>query len=441
MDENENLTAQDDADDDFPTPRRRVSPMAIAGVIVLIALVISGGIFAALRPGSSQGGTTVAVVPTLVPGSNLFYVQTTPTWGSIAIDGHTIAHLPDPAVNAPIELPAGPHQVVWHADPFQPQECTIIVPPIVSETPCLTNDLIPVTIGKNKGLSAYVITFSLSLANLPDAQRSALINTAQAMLDKLSSLETVLPGERFVNLQSSNFIEIATSMLHARPRYQIDANPHSNVGCYQAGDNFVLSNCVVSVENCHLFCNTVFERSPVPARFWDIYAPVQVTWTYTTLSGQIVAQNQPDVPSVTQPEYLEELFITWDGTHWQVTDNAQGNAAGFLAGDANCTAGVSNVDQSNSFSETSLPENPNLAVNWSGNAGSDGGAGCLLVGMPQASNLTPVPHPEVMALCLYRFGVLLAVNNVARSTWPQLPVADANEQSIAQQIASQTHSS
>lgn len=437
MDNRDNPSSQYDEDDEFPPPRRGVSPATIAGIIALIVLVI-GGIFAVTRLTSGQGSTNALPTPTLIPGTDLFYAQTTPVWGNIVIDGHVLARLPDPAFNPPIQLSAGAHQVVWHVDPFQLQQCTIVVPPIVSETKCLSSDLVPITVGKHKGLSAYLITFSLSLGYLPDAQRSALLSTAQALLDRLSSIETVQPGEHFVNLQANNYVETATSTLHARQGFLLDTDPSSNASCYMAGDNFQLSNCEVNGENCHLFCNNMGQGLSAPARFWAIFAPIQLTWSYTALSGQVVAQNQPDVASATQPDYLVELFITWDGMHWQVAENTQGKATGFLDGDPNCIAALSYVDQSINFSEASLPENPDLSVSWNGNAGSDPGTGCLLVVVPQALNGTPAPHPEIMALCLYRFGVLLAVNKVAHTTWPQLPVADANEQAIAQQIARQT---
>src|SRR5579864_3656747 len=114
--------------DDFPPPRR-VNPLAILGIIALIVIVIGGGIFAVTRIAASQGNTGIIPTPTLIPGSNLFYVQTTPGWGMILIDGQPIAHPPTSSDQAPLVLSAGVHQVVWRGDPFAPQQCALIVPP------------------------------------------------------------------------------------------------------------------------------------------------------------------------------------------------------------------------------------------------------------------------------------------------------------------------
>ncbi len=41
------------------------------------------------------------------------------------------------------------------------------------------------------------------------------------------------------------------------------------------------------------------------------------------------------------------------------------------------------------------------------------------------------------AACLHRFGVLLAVNNLAHRLWPFLPVANAYEKRLAEQLAAE----
>jgi hypothetical protein len=73
-------------------------------------------------------------------------------------------------------------------------------------------------------------------------------------------------------------------------------------------------------------------------------------------------------------------------------------------------------------------------------ARADLGAGCLVTITQQpasSSSLTPPPSSQV-AYCLHRFGVLLAVNNLAHRLWPFLPVANAYEKRLAQQLAAVT---
>ena len=55
--------------------------------------------------------------------------------------------------------------------------------------------------------------------------------------------------------------------------------------------------------------------------------------------------------------------------------------------------------------------------------------------MDGGSVKSTINTPPGLAYCLLRFGVLLAVNDAAHHFWPNLPVADAYEQSLAQQLA------
>src|SRR5690242_9797104 len=76
-------------------PRRRATPLTIAASVVVIALVILGG-FVAVRgiTGLAIFNPAPAPTATLYPGDNLFYIERSPAWGSISIDGHTYARLP-----------------------------------------------------------------------------------------------------------------------------------------------------------------------------------------------------------------------------------------------------------------------------------------------------------------------------------------------------------
>src|SRR5579863_6833768 len=126
MDDKERAQPTQDAGDPFPPRRRPLRPAVLIGSIVLVALLIAA-IFTANR---FLGANSNAIpTPTLTPGTNLFYVQITPSWGTILIDGQQLAHLPDPSSDPPLQLSAGIHEVVWQASPFASQRCTIVVPP------------------------------------------------------------------------------------------------------------------------------------------------------------------------------------------------------------------------------------------------------------------------------------------------------------------------
>lgn len=57
--------------------------------------------------------------------------------------------------------------------------------------------------------------------------------------------------------------------------------------------------------------------------------------------------------------------------------------------------------------------------------------GCLAAAHVQEAPASALPQD---ALLLHRFGVLLAANDVAHRLWPTLPVADSNEQQLAQNL-------
>jgi hypothetical protein len=444
VDDPERTSIDEDADNEFPPPRRPVRPAVIVGIIVLVVLVVAGGIFATTR--FVGGSANTLPTPTLVPGSNLFYVQTSPAWGNFFVDGQQLAHMPtNPAVDLPLQLSAGIHQVTWQADPFI-QHCVIIVPPAVSQTKCLANDPVPIQKGPNKGLNAYLITFAVSFNDLTPAQQQPLFQATQKALDALQSSDTVQPGEKYVDMNAPGFISTATTTLRATLRYQLDTNTGAQGAC--AGLFFGPGpNCSINGQDCHLLCDADQTQAPpgegpkvTPGR-WNVFAVVRSNWTYTMLNGQIVAQNQPDEADNLGTEYLFNLYVSYTNGQWQVSTKSPENPTNFIVSSPSCEAADYLVMQTgyNTYSGINLPGNPDYSINWNTGDGSNAAAGCLLVALaipPQNNNPTPTPivNPKPFAHCLYRFGVLLALDSAAHTLWPNLPVADAYEQGVAQHI-------
>jgi len=441
MNDRERASIDEDADNEFPPPRPPVRPAVIIGIIALVVLIVAGGIFATAK---FVGGNTNAVpTPTLVPGSNLFYVQTSPAWGNFFVDGQPLAHMPtNPVVDVPLQLSAGVHQVTWQAEPFT-QHCVIVVPPVVSQTRCLANDPVPITKGPNKGLSAYLITFTTSFSDLTPAQQQPLFQAAQKALDALQASDTVQPGEQYADLNAPQFIATATTPLRATLRYQLD----TGLAAPCAGQFFLNfgTTCSINGQDCHLFCDADQTQPGQPGQLvkatpglWDVSGIVRSTWTYTTLNGQIVAQNQPDEADNLGTEYLVNLYITYANGQWQVSTKTPVNSTN-LTISPSCEAANYLVIQVgfSTFSNINLPGNPNASISWNTSYGSNLAAGCLLTATalpPQNNSATPVPTPPPFAHCLYRFGVLLALDHAAHALWPNLPLADAYEQGIARNI-------
>ena len=431
MNDPEHASTNEDADNEFLPPRPRVRPSLIIAIIVLVVLVVAGGIFATTRfVGRSANATPT---PTLVPGSNLFYIQTSPGWGNIFVDGQKLAHIPDPSANdLPLQLSAGVHEVTWQADPFA-QKCTIIVPPVLSETKCLANDPVTVPKGPNKGLPAFLINFTASFSDLTPAQQQPLFQAAQKTLDALQSSDTVQPGEQYADLNAPQFTATASSPLRATLRYQLITDINLPVPCAGPFLGFG-SVCRYNGQDCHLLC-TVQEEPPTlaPPDRWDVFGIVRASWTYTTLNGEEVAQNQPDETDNTGTVYQVSLYITHTDNQWHVTTSVPGNTTSTFLYRPSCAAAYNAVTQVSfqTYNTINLPDDPNQSINWSATSRANLAAGCLLTAYPQENGVVTNTNPKPVAHCLYRFGVLLALDNATHSYWPNLPLADAYEKGIA----------
>lgn len=402
-------------------PRRHIPKLAVIGIVVLIVLIVFGS-FTSIH---LLGEPSQLPTPTLEPGSNLFYIETSPDWGSISIDGQVFSHLSARGIDQPLELSTGAHVVQWNAAPFPPQECTFLVPPNISTTQCLNGDTAPVP--KHPGLTAYLLTFTASTMMLTDDHRMSLFQAAQTTLSTFQSTETVQSGELYVDLQAPHFIATATQPLRARLYIQLDTTANSNASC-QSEYSTSLNTCNIQGQNCHLFCG-IGEGSPSAHSTkqqiaWIVFAALRATWKYSTLSGQVVTRDQPDGPDNAGTEVRISLSITWVGSKWHVT------VTPFSAVPA-CATAIANIPLNMNFQTTE--SNPNLAVSWKFVAGSNLAAGCLAEAF-RTTDIQSMPSPKPIAFCLYRFGIFTAVDSAAHRYWPNLPRADIYEQSIARRL-------
>jgi hypothetical protein len=419
-----------------PSLHRSVLPLTIIASVVVIALIILGS-FAAIRgiTGLAIFGPAPAPTATLYPGDDLFYIQRSPAWGSIFIDGHTYARLPIIGVDQPIQLARGRHLIRWRADPFLTQHCIISVPPDITDT-CLYNSSARV----NANLSAWVIRLSLNLNMLPDEQRTALAQAAQAALDTLQSTETVRPGEQYADMSASHFMNVAAQPLRATLHFQLDTNPAAQASCVAQGTG---QACEFQGVDCRLFCPTPDQAATVSSaqNAWIVLAVMRPFWDYATLDGKVVATNQPDSTDTnnTLNEYLVELHIMWNGTAWNVsvpggyTSHATlpgNNTTTLSTGDPACATALDDIVSMGGYYSPAGGFDPADLRFDSGPKRADG---CLVVETPQQNTQFSPSFPAIFLL--HRFGIILAANDVAHRYLPFLPLADAYEQKLAQQLA------
>ena len=422
--------------------QRRFQLAVTASMLAIVIIVILS---------SSLPVRTLAVrlfsAPTPVPtapialGSDLFYIDGAPAWGRAYLDGHLIAHLPRVAIDAPLRIARGQHVMQWRADPFQEQRCLVSVPPDYSNDTCHYNDSVSLPAGG----TAWLLSFPASLLILTDQSRQVLLQAVQTALDTQSSTEIVRTGELY-NAPSQQggptqagpplngtFIP-AQQPLRATLHFQLDTSPISptSAPCIIDGQNNGLG-CTVWGEDCYSFCADPTAMSS-SVKGWDVLGVVLPVWDYTTLGGKSVAQNQPDAFAGAEGyESLLPLHIVWNGNGWQVTIPLE-HANTLPFGNPFCTAAETEVQIDSTLNGAQLK---NFLVSWKYISGATPAAGCVAVATPNLSGLliTPPPSYHVAALCLQRFGVLLAANDVAHRLWPTMPVADAYEQQLAQRMA------
>jgi hypothetical protein len=218
-----------------------------------------------------------------------------------------------------------------------------------------------------------------------------------------------------------------TVPLKATLHFALDTSTGSPNPC--AGSFYgPIENCYDNGQNCHAFCTVQEQPGTTPSNRWDVSAVVKVSWDYTGPGGQIVAQDQPDENDNTGTEYMIALYLTWRNGQWHVSTE-EANIPTILPG---CLAAYFVASQAHSF--FAAPANSTPTVLWDAQVGANPASGCLLLGYLPANSPTPVTNPQPVARVLYRFGVPLALDTATHNGWPAMPVANAYEQGIAQQI-------
>jgi hypothetical protein len=431
------------------SPRRpRLQLIMTAGIVVLAIILILGST-APVRELISKTlvGPTPTPLPTLGPGADLFYVEANPQWGQLSIDGHVLSHLPDIGLEPPLRLSRGKHTLVWRAEPFPVQRCTLTVPANYNTDTCRFSRTIVV----DAAPLASIVMFSVSLNMLANTERVSLLEVIQAALDSKQYYETVLPGEHYalseaaagsgqspcrLTPQGVACYAIATQPLKATLRFELDTDTSPNAPCS------ISQPCNFNGQDCRLLC-----ESPVASDSsgWNVIAMVRFLWQYATLDGQIIAHDQADT-FLTDTflkgmanDHFVSVTITWNNSIWHASALFPDPQVFF--GDPICDSAMQDAQI---LGNTFVINNVEIQTQSQGVSGENLAAGCLVVITPtQVQNLKPTPStaPPLAAYCLHRFGVLLAANDLAHRLWPYLPLADVYEQHLAQQLATRVMAS
>jgi hypothetical protein len=416
--------------------RRRGIIVTCVLVVTLVALTLTIAPTREALLGVVLGPTPTATMPVPAGEDNL-YVSISPHWGAVTLDGKPLAHLPVEGIDQPFHLARGVHVIRWRFPPIIDISCRLTVPTKLGDNCPLRVGIQP---GK-KGV-ASVVTLQMSLKTVVPAYRSTLAAAIQAALDARQSSEVVRAGESYLSYTARGLATVvATQPLRATLSFVSDAeNQQAQCSALNVGPG---TNCMMNGD-CREICTAPWQTPPTSAdSVWQAYVVASPEWSYATLGGRVVADHLPDIGGQLQflgsDEHPMPITIGWDGSEWQVRANFDSVVAGSPFGEPVCMTAQDEVEYQGIYP----PELPGQSsggagVMWLYVPGVPSAVGCLAAALPENAQGTPDTSAHGMAvvgLILHRFGVPVAANAAAHHYWPELPVADAYEQALAQQLA------
>jgi hypothetical protein len=270
-----------------------------------------------------------------------------------------------------------------------------------------------------------IVAMHESLAAIGAPDSNALISAITKAVESITSTAHVQPGESFYYFDNNNLTGepvVAQEPVSATLTFQYLTPDESDYP-----EPCILGQpaipCRFPGQNCGMICTVPQPPSavtPDQGRDWIAAVNVQASWTYTLLDGT------PDAQDVAEQfgAQLMALRITRDASGWRVAPII-GHTPGLdVADDPVCDPARYLLAQVSSWSFMVVNPPPyGRSAFVSGSTLADGCAVGLYFGAPT----TP-------AVFLQRFGVLSTANALAVNPSDHLPVADAAEQQLAEQI-------
>jgi hypothetical protein len=323
-------------------------------------------------------------------------------------------------------LSRGTHTLVYTAAPFATLRCQISVPAAGSDT-CALAQTQPSDGVRALGAAARVVDAQATVDHLPPEQQKPLFDAIQAALS--SQPTTMQPYERYLNasgqvvytyvtLQATLLYTVNTDAAHAIPlptptpsatpaaTGTTTRTPVATASTTPAG-TATATGTPTSPATCLSLCDAL-ASSDLPVDAWNQLVNLLPGWRYAPARGQPITAPATGVGKAATSAVV---FIRWNG-QWQV--------------------GVKDTDKAQLLSNAVLAASNTLHMpsGWSVKVypAANPADGYLVVAGPATG---------ASALLLYRFGVLLAVNSLAYTTFPSLPRANLAERTLAAGIKTQ----
>ena len=390
-----------------PHARRR---RALAGASVALAITLTLAsliVMSAPNPGAALGTLLRLPTPTATPvlqlGDDQVVVARGVYWGRLTIDGRVVAT--SALSTQPLQLARGAHTIGYQAQFFPTLRCRLSVPAARDDTcPLLAQSAIDTpssTFGQTR-----ILDLQATVNRLPAAQSQRLLAAFAVALAGLTRTGAIAQGEQYVT--ASGQVATATAPLTATLIPSVAASRH----LYHAGQ----PNATQVEDACDPLCD--FQGSfGVDLQSWPLATYLYTAWRYMLPNGQTIIAPRPALPL---GQRILPFFAWWDAAGWHVS------LSPLIEGDVECALGQQQLAQ--------------LAVqtNVSGVAleplpAADVTQGCLLLYQPPSAT-QPL---SAAAQVLYRYGVLLAANTVARQLFPSVGATDAAETATARRLAAE----
>jgi hypothetical protein len=400
--------------------RRRLTVwerIARAAAIVCLLIVALAPLLAvtptASRTFAAWIGLPTPPHPTPLPlGSGTFLLANTVPWGELEIDAHSAArlgialHWPYGGNQIPtFSLTPGTHELVYRAEPFAPLRCHVSVP----AAPTDTCPLLPLDSNSPLSLPANsrVLDARAVPQLLPPPAFTALANAVVQQLEAWSGTARLTPGDHY--LATDGHVVVAQYSAQATLRYQINQDAREQAPTFNGG--------------CVSLCSFSVARTQLDADDWRLLANVVASWRYTQTNGQAI--DAPATAVDSDAHALVPVTVRWNG-QWSADEPPA---------EALVDAPPCQVAQ-NVLGRLFLTGGSHVAMangSWGTYTAPPAAAGCLIV-FGRAMSPTGQPIGETIQT-LYRFGVLLAVNQGAMQAFAQLSSAAPSEQALARRLA------
>lgn len=425
-------------------PQRRLTPgqrkwsLALTAVLFVLVVVVILASTGDVR--NLLARTLFPAQPTAVNNNLFFYLEENPSWGSFVIDGRPVTHLPVAGHDQPLQLAPGRHTIVWKIAPFKDQTCIFDVVDISTISgSCLLNSEVTADFVPN--VSAMVLSFFATMNDLLPGQRPALLQQLQAVIAGYDGSALVQPGELYAVSEQQAVANQALchpiaslAVCYARANQPLQATLSAQLDSSSSStDPCVLSGlCAINQQDCRTFCNDDARGYADGVTGWNVLAIINLSWSYATSSGQVIARDQPDSALRGNGDYqFIEVHITRDRQGWHLFPFPRTSSSD--PADPVCNQATQDI-----YGLTNaVTGNQQVYVLQSVDVQSTSASGCLVVIQSSPgtiiSSATPIPsaNTQLTGYCLVRFGVVLTVNDQAHHFWPALPTVNAYERGLA----------